>query len=210
VEVLGGRVIMTSPTHERASDRVAEAADQVEADIVVMIQGDEPMITSAMIAAAVTPLLANRSVECVNLVRRITKQHDYFDPNIIKVVIKLNSNPGLEDWIAAQREPRLVLGSGASVFQDVKSVDVVLAGNSSVLSDAVTAGRPSGYVVDLDHGPHDLHRFVECGLIYSMEDESGSFRWNPDLMLRFYQRPGWLNVLRYLRILMRMRILSAC
>src|ERR1041385_2716806 len=163
-----------------------------------------------MIAAAVTPLLANRSVECVNLVRRITKQHDYFDPNIIKVVIKLNSNPGLEDWIAAQREPRLVLSSGASVFQDVKSVDVVLAGNSSVLSDAVTAGRPSGYVVDLDHGPHDLHRFVECGLICSMEDESGSFRWNPDLMLRFYQRPGWLNVLRYLRILMRMRILSAC
>ena len=167
VEVLGGRVIMTSPTHERASDRVAEAADQVEADIVVMIQGDEPMMTSAMIAAAVTPLLANRSVECVNLVRRITKQHDYFDPNIIKVVINVNSNPGLEDWIAAQREPRLVLSSGASVFQDVKSVDVVLAGNSSVLSDAVTAGRPS-------------------------------------------QRPGWLNVLRYLRILMRMRILSAC
>jgi hypothetical protein len=104
---------------------------------------------------------------------------------------------GLEDWIAARREPRLVLSLGASVFQDVKSVDLVLAGNSSVLSDVVTAGRPSGYIVDLDHGPHDLHRFVECGLIYSTEDESGSFRWNPDLMLRFYQRPGWLNVLRY-------------
>jgi len=104
---------------------------------------------------------------------------------------------GLEDWIAAQREPRLALSSGASVFQDVKSVDLVLAGNSSVLSDAVTAGRPSGYIVDLDHGPYDLHRFVKCGLIYSTEDESGSFRWNPDLMLRFYQRPGWLNVLRY-------------
>jgi 3-deoxy-manno-octulosonate cytidylyltransferase (CMP-KDO synthetase) len=55
-----------------------------------MIQGDEPMITSAMIAAAVTPLLSNRSVECVNLVRRITKQHDYFDPNIIKVVMNVN------------------------------------------------------------------------------------------------------------------------
>src|ERR1051325_4120535 len=90
VEVLGGRVIMTSPTHERASDRVAEAAEQVEADIVVMIQGDEPMITSAMITAAVTPLLANRFVDCVNLVRRITKQYDYFDPNIIKVVMNVN------------------------------------------------------------------------------------------------------------------------
>ncbi|HKN84421.1 MAG TPA: hypothetical protein VJW17_13325 [Pyrinomonadaceae bacterium] len=104
---------------------------------------------------------------------------------------------GLEDWVAAQRDPRLALSSDVSVFQDVKSVDLVLAGNSSVLIDAVSAGRPSGYMVDLDHGPDDLHRFVECGLIYSMADESGSFHWNPDSMLEFYQRPCWLNVLRY-------------
>ena len=103
---------------------------------------------------------------------------------------------GLEDWVASQRDRRLALSWGASVFQDVKSVDLVLAGNSSVLIDAVTAGRPSGYVSDLDHGPYDMHRFVECDVIYSMQDESGSFRWNPDSTLRFYQRPGWLNVLR--------------
>ena len=90
VEGFGGRVIMTSPRHERASDRVAEAAEQVEADIVVMIQGDEPMITAAMITAAVTPLLADRSVQCVNLVHRITKRHDYVDPNTIKVVMDVN------------------------------------------------------------------------------------------------------------------------
>ncbi len=75
-------------------------------------------------------------------------------------------------------------------------MDLVLAGNSSVLVDAVTAGRPSGYIRDLDHGPYDMHRFVECDLIYSMQDESVSFRWNPDSMLRFYQRPQWLNILR--------------
>jgi 3-deoxy-manno-octulosonate cytidylyltransferase (CMP-KDO synthetase) len=90
VEALGGGVIMTSPTHERASDRVAEAAEQVEASIVVMIQGDEPMITPAMIAASLTPLLEDRSVECVNLVRRITNRHDYLDPNTIKVVMDVN------------------------------------------------------------------------------------------------------------------------
>ena len=103
---------------------------------------------------------------------------------------------GLEEWIASQRERRLTLCSGASLLQDVKSVDLVLAGNSSVLIDAVIAGRPSVYIVDLDHGPPDLHRFVACDLIYSMADESESFRWNPDSMLRFYQRPGWLSVLR--------------
>ena len=92
VEGFGGRVIMTSPTHERASDRVAEAAEQIEADIVVMIQGDEPMITPAMISAAVTPLLADLSVGCVNLVHRITKRHDYLDPNTIKVVMDVNAD----------------------------------------------------------------------------------------------------------------------
>ncbi len=41
----GAEVIMTSAAHERATDRVAEAAEHFAADIVVMIQGDEPMIT---------------------------------------------------------------------------------------------------------------------------------------------------------------------
>jgi 3-deoxy-manno-octulosonate cytidylyltransferase (CMP-KDO synthetase) len=90
VEASGGRVIMTSPTHERATDRVAEAAEQVEAGIVVMIQGDEPMITPAMIAASLTPLLEDGSVECVNLVGRITNRNDYLDPNTIKVVMNVN------------------------------------------------------------------------------------------------------------------------
>src|SRR6185503_9929369 len=90
VERLGGRVIMTSPRHERASDRVAEAAEHIEADIVVMVQGDEPMITPAMIDAAVTPLLEDRSIECVNLVHRITNEQEYLDPNTIKVVANLN------------------------------------------------------------------------------------------------------------------------
>ncbi len=115
--------------------------------------------------------------------------------------IRLRPHPknlwvGLEDWVASQRDRRLALCSGASVFEDVKSVDLVLAGNSSVLIDAVIAGRPSGYIADLDHGPYDLHRFVARDLIYPMPDESSSFRWYPDSMLRFYQRPAWPNVLR--------------
>lgn len=96
VERFGGRVLMTSPAHERASDRVAEAADALTAelqpdllpaDIVVMIQGDEPMITPAMIEAAIAPLLHDESVKCVNLARRIINNDDYFDRNTIKVVM---------------------------------------------------------------------------------------------------------------------------
>ncbi len=87
VEGLGGRVIMTSAAHERATDRVAEASRQIEAGIVVMIQGDEPMITPDMVAAAINPMWEDRSVNCVNLVRRISSHKDYLDPNTIKVVM---------------------------------------------------------------------------------------------------------------------------
>lgn len=87
VEAFGGGVLMTSPAHERASDRVAEAAERFEADIVLMIQGDEPSVTPFMIAAAVEPLLKDSSVACVNLVRRIGSREEYLDRNTIKVVM---------------------------------------------------------------------------------------------------------------------------
>jgi 3-deoxy-manno-octulosonate cytidylyltransferase (CMP-KDO synthetase) len=89
VEGFGGTVIMTSASHERASDRVAEAAERLESDIVVMIQGDEPMITPDMIVAAVTPMLRDPSVKCVNLARRIVSHEEYVDPNTIKVVMNV-------------------------------------------------------------------------------------------------------------------------
>src|SRR5688500_8766551 len=48
----GGKAVMTSDAHERASDRVAEVARSIDADIVLMVQGDEPMIEPSMIQAA--------------------------------------------------------------------------------------------------------------------------------------------------------------
>ena len=86
VEGFGGAVLMTSAAHERASDRVAEAAERFDADIVLMVQGDEPLITPAMLDAALAPLSEDSSVGCVNLVRRIESREDYLDRNTIKVV----------------------------------------------------------------------------------------------------------------------------
>jgi 3-deoxy-manno-octulosonate cytidylyltransferase (CMP-KDO synthetase) len=87
VEDFGGRVLMTSAAHVRATDRVAEAANEIQADIVVMIQGDEPMVTPSMISAAVSPMVKDRTIECVNLARRITREEEYRDPNTIKIVM---------------------------------------------------------------------------------------------------------------------------
>jgi 3-deoxy-manno-octulosonate cytidylyltransferase (CMP-KDO synthetase) len=92
VEGWGGRVVMTSASHERASDRVAEAARQVSGDIVVMVQGDEPLILPEMIDLAVAPLLASGDVECANLVSPISREEEFLDPNTIKVVMDRNGN----------------------------------------------------------------------------------------------------------------------
>jgi hypothetical protein len=100
---------------------------------------------------------------------------------------------GVDAWIESLNDPRARRSLGGPVFRDVEASDVVLGGNSSVLVDAVTAGRPSGYVPGLDHGSADLHSFVARGLIYTIDDDLG---FDPDAMLRFYQQPGWLNVLK--------------
>ncbi len=91
-EGFGATVIMTSSVHERATDRVAEAAEQFAAEIIVMIQGDEPMITPEMIDSALHPIRTDSSVSCVNLVHRIDSQREFIDPNTIKVVADLNGN----------------------------------------------------------------------------------------------------------------------
>jgi 3-deoxy-manno-octulosonate cytidylyltransferase (CMP-KDO synthetase) len=91
-EEFGATVIMTSASHERATDRVAEAAEQFAADIVVMVQGDEPMITLAMIDAALDVMKSDAAIGCVNLVHRITSAKEFLDRNTIKVVADVNGD----------------------------------------------------------------------------------------------------------------------
>jgi 3-deoxy-manno-octulosonate cytidylyltransferase (CMP-KDO synthetase) len=88
VEAFGGRAIMTSPTHARASDRVAEAAVDLDCDVVVMVQGDEPMTHPQMIEESLGPFFGNDpEIVCVNLTARIASQQELEDPNTIKVVM---------------------------------------------------------------------------------------------------------------------------
>jgi 3-deoxy-manno-octulosonate cytidylyltransferase (CMP-KDO synthetase) len=78
---------MTADTHERASDRVAEAVADLEAELVVMVQGDEPMTRPEMIDAAIEPFRNDPELGCVNLVRCIDNKADFYDVNTIKVVM---------------------------------------------------------------------------------------------------------------------------
>ncbi|TAK90635.1 MAG: 3-deoxy-manno-octulosonate cytidylyltransferase [Burkholderiaceae bacterium] len=98
IESIGGRAVMTGGHHERASDRCAEALaileqeDGVTYDIVVMVQGDEPMTHPDMISEAVNPMLADPSLQIVNLLGKIESTAEFEDRNCIKVVCDLQSN----------------------------------------------------------------------------------------------------------------------
>ena len=86
VEKAGGRVIMTAASHERCTDRVAEAAEGLEYDIVINVQGDEPLVLPEMMDKVVRPLLVDKELPCVNLVTRIVDQEEFENPNVPKVV----------------------------------------------------------------------------------------------------------------------------
>ena len=92
IESIGGKVVMTADTHERASDRAAEAMLKIEkqtgekTDILVMVQGDEPMDTPQMVSEALAPMLADESINVVNLVAPISNAEEFEDPNTVKVV----------------------------------------------------------------------------------------------------------------------------
>jgi 3-deoxy-manno-octulosonate cytidylyltransferase (CMP-KDO synthetase) len=87
VEGFGGKAVMTSNVHQRASDRIAEAVEGMDVDIVVMVQGDEPMTHPTMVEQAVAPMLTDPGLGCVNLTKRITDMDEFRDPNTIKVVM---------------------------------------------------------------------------------------------------------------------------
>lgn len=93
---INGNVIMTKDTHERASDRAAEAMLKVEemtgvrTDVLVMIQGDEPMIIPDMIDEAIEPLINDSNILVSNLMAHIKEEKDFEDPNEVKVVVDQN------------------------------------------------------------------------------------------------------------------------
>ena len=86
VESFGGEAVMTKPDHASGTDRVAEVARSRIADIVVNIQGDEPLLAPEIIEACVKPLVLDLSLEMSTARVRIRDHSDIEDPNVVKVV----------------------------------------------------------------------------------------------------------------------------
>jgi 3-deoxy-manno-octulosonate cytidylyltransferase (CMP-KDO synthetase) len=89
VEGFGGNAVMTKIDHQSGTDRIAEAIQKIETDIVVNIQGDQPLLDPKMIDEAVQPMLEDTTIQMSTIKTKISEE-DYNDPAVVKVVVDEN------------------------------------------------------------------------------------------------------------------------
>jgi len=90
VKSFGGEVVLTSNKHQSGTSRVAEVAAQLDVEIIVNIQGDEPLISAQAIDDAIKPFLTNPDIYMATLKHKIIDKNDLANPNIVKVVTDKN------------------------------------------------------------------------------------------------------------------------
>jgi 3-deoxy-manno-octulosonate cytidylyltransferase (CMP-KDO synthetase) len=106
VRSIGGKAVMTASTHERATERIAEAMQKIEAetgrrvDVAALLQGDEPMLVPQMIDELIGPMRAPVPPPVVNLISAIDAEDEFTDPNTVKVVLGTG-----RDILYLSREP---------------------------------------------------------------------------------------------------------
>jgi 3-deoxy-manno-octulosonate cytidylyltransferase (CMP-KDO synthetase) len=166
VKAFGGKAIMTSSAHQRASDRVAEAAASLDVDIVVMVQGDEPMVYPEMIEQSLGPFRdGDRRIICTNLAAPIENEEEFEDRNTIKVVKDLE---GFALYMSREAIPtRRVAGfDGISVFKQVCIIPFT-AWALKKFSDLSPTPLEKAESID-------MLRFIEHGLKVKMVETSFS------------------------------------
>lgn len=90
VSAFGGEVCMTKSTHESGTDRIQEVAEQLALDddqIIVNVQGDEPLIPPAVINQVAQNLANSERAGIATLAKRIRHRDEVFNPNVVKVVV---------------------------------------------------------------------------------------------------------------------------
>ena len=164
VKSIDGKTIMTSNMHERASDRTAEALLKIEkgtgikVDIIVMLQGDEPMIVPEMIEAAIKPLIDEKSVSVSNLMTELNSEHEWQDPNEVKVVIDKQSFA-----IYFSREPIPSNKKYSNKIKAYKQVCIIPFKRDALLNYVTLNPTPLEIIESVD-----MNRFIENGIKIKM------------------------------------------
>ena len=155
VVAFGGRAIMTSDRHERASDRAAEAIAGLDADIAVMIQGDEPMTVPQMIEEAVAGIVADPGIASVNLTKRIASRKEFENPNTIKVLM---DNDGNALFMTRQPVPTCPKGDFSAIAA-YKQVCVMPFRREALLHFAALPPTPLEIAESID-----MNRYLQHGI----------------------------------------------
>jgi 3-deoxy-manno-octulosonate cytidylyltransferase (CMP-KDO synthetase) len=121
VNANGGQTVMTAPTHERCTDRVAEAMASITADIVINVQGDEPLVHPDMFPPLLAPFQGEPELPCTNLMSEIVSDEEFANPNVVKTVCDLRGNA-----MYFSREPiPSVRKVGTLTFQKYKQLGII-------------------------------------------------------------------------------------
>jgi 3-deoxy-manno-octulosonate cytidylyltransferase (CMP-KDO synthetase) len=86
VQKFGGEVRMTSAAHTTGTDRIAEVAATLDCDLIVNLQGDEPLIEPAAIDEAIDPFRDDAGLDMASLCQRFRESDEAHDPHVVKVV----------------------------------------------------------------------------------------------------------------------------
>jgi 3-deoxy-manno-octulosonate cytidylyltransferase (CMP-KDO synthetase) len=92
VHAFGGEALMTRAEHHSGTERMAEVASRIDADVYVNVQGDEPLIEPAAIDAAVEALVSDNAVLVATLSTPLRRADDIIDPHVVKVVTDFDGN----------------------------------------------------------------------------------------------------------------------
>jgi 3-deoxy-manno-octulosonate cytidylyltransferase (CMP-KDO synthetase) len=87
----GGKAVMSKYEHESGSDRIAEAAAEMDADIIVNVQGDTPFVKREPLEKLLNQF-EDSSVQVASMMQVLTKQEEIYDPNFVKVAVDKNMN----------------------------------------------------------------------------------------------------------------------
>jgi len=170
IDGIGGKVIMTRDDHERCTDRTVEALLKIEeaigfkADMVVMIQGDEPMVTAQMLDEAINEIINDESVQVVNLMSILKSREEHEDANEVKVVTDLRG-----DALYFSREPIPSWKKGAKSVPMMKQVCLIPFRRDFLLKYSQLEPTPLEIIESVD-----MMRILEHGLEVRMVETTES------------------------------------
>jgi len=90
IESNGGKAVMTSNKHKSCIDRVAEAACNLKAEVIINVQGDMPLVNPNSLDGLIKPLLLDSSIQFTDMISSITDLSEINNPNVVKVVTSLS------------------------------------------------------------------------------------------------------------------------